>query len=212
MSKLSKVIALALLTVMSVTSVPETVLAKEIAFSNTDNAYIANDDEEPAQTSEQDEPSEKPTEKQDEKTSEQPTEQPDENPSGDKDKEPAETTGEEPSDVEPEAPSGNTDDDTAGETPKQDPAPVDPVDSIPVVAGTWDTAGGKKIFVDEAGNRVKGFCFIGEKLYFFDEEGIMKTGWLLLTDGTRRYFNNDGSGVINGWKKIGKYKYHFDAM
>ena len=242
MSKLSKAIALALLAVMSVTSVPETVLAKNIADSKADNAYMANDDEEPAKTPEQDESSEKPAEKPTEKTSEQPTEKPAEKPAEDTekepDKEPSDATGETPSDadpkesekepeqapedkseekpseVKPEAPSGNTDEepsgDKAGEDPKQDAAPVDPVDTIPIVEGTWGIEAGKKVFIDKSGNRVTGFCFIGEKLYFFNEEGIMKTGWLLLTDGTRRYFNSDGSGIINSWKKIGKAKYHFD--
>lgn len=220
MSKLSKAIALALLAVMSVTSVPETVLAKNIADSKADNAYMANDDEEPAKTPEQDESSEKPAEKPTEKTSEQPTEKPAEKPAEDTekepDKEPSDATGETPSDDEPVAPSGNTDEepsgDKAGEDPKQDAAPVDPVDTIPVVEGTWGTEAGKKVFIDKSGNRVTGFCFIGEKLYFFNEEGIMKTGWLLLTDGTHRYFNSDGSGIINSWKKIGKYRYHFDDI
>ena len=215
---------------MTVSLVPESVLAKEGVQAETDKAYISKEEEEHAETSATEEPKEKPSENADkepeetpaETTKEEPEKTPEETPAETRDEEPAEKPAEEPAEKPAEEPSdnnqkthsrnstGNPADDGNSEEPKQEPETMQPADSIPVVEGTWDETDGKKIFLDNSGKRVTGFCKISDKIYFFDEEGIMKTGWITMTDGTRRYFGADGAGLVDCWKTIGKVKYHFD--
>ena len=225
MSKISKTIALVLLTVMTVSLVPESVLAKEGVQAEADKAYISKE-EEHAETSATEEPKEKPSENTDKEPEETPAEttkeEPEKTPEETRDEEPAEKPAEEPAEKPAEEPSDNNQkthsrnstenpaDDGNSEEPKQEPETTQPADSIPVVEGTWDETDGKKIFLDNSGKRVTGFCKISDKIYFFDEEGIMKTGWITMTDGTRRYFGADGAGLVDCWKTIGKVKYHFD--
>ncbi len=237
MSKFTKTIALFLMTVMTMSFVPVTVFAGDIDQAEAENAILA-DEEDAAGNAEQGEPSEDPAEKPTEKPADKPDEDIEKETGKETEAPPAGNSGEDASNTPQEEPAkpqeektedkteeessdngnktssvndeGKPSGDTAGNTSKQEAEPVDPVDSIPVVEGTWDTVGGKKIFLDGSGTRVTGFCRIGEKIYFFDKEGIMKTGWLLLSDGTRRFFNPDGTCVAGSWKTISKAKYYFD--
>lgn len=218
MSKFSKIVALFLLTVMTVSLVPENVFAEDGIQAEVDKAFISSEDEDSTETSATEEPKEKPSENTDkepeetpaETTGEEPEKTPEETPSKSREEEPTEK----PSDNDQKTPSRNSTEDPVdadpSEEPKQEPETTQPADSIPVVEGTWDEADGKKIFLDDSGKRVTGFCKISDKIYFFDEEGIMKTGWITMTDGTRRYFGSDGAAVVDSWKTVGKVRYHFD--
>ena len=49
---------------------------------------------------------------------------------------------------------------------------------------------------------------IGDKTYYFESNGYMKTGWKLI-DGNWYYFDGSGAMVKNGWKWIGNDCYYF---
>lgn len=61
---------------------------------------------------------------------------------------------------------------------------------------------------DEEGNYYKdGVWYIGDKYYYFDEQGYMLTGWIT-DNGTTYYANKDGS-LKTGWYQEGNDWYYF---
>lgn len=78
------------------------------------------------------------------------------------------------------------------------------------VTGGWRTASsGKKFFLDESGNRVKGLQKIGNKWYYFSKQGYLKTGWRN-AEGRKYYFDPQKDGArARGWTDIGSYRYYF---
>ena len=62
-----------------------------------------------------------------------------------------------------------------------------------------------QMYVDE-------MCGIDGRIYLFDKNGIMKTGWYEDTDegfeGSKYYFDNSGA-MVKGWQEIGGKKYYF---
>ena len=43
--------------------------------------------------------------------------------------------------------------------------------------------------------------------YYFDEKGIMKTGWIMFH--SQKYYANSNGEILTGWQKIGGYDYFF---
>lgn len=69
---------------------------------------------------------------------------------------------------------------------------------------------GLYILKDGKGNTVKNsWCKVGQKWYYFNEDGTMKIGWLL-KDGKWYYLGNDGSQKL-GWVDTHGSWYYFDA-
>ncbi|MEE1274714.1 MAG: hypothetical protein UHI81_09475, partial [Olegusella sp.] len=51
---------------------------------------------------------------------------------------------------------------------------------------------------------------IGDRVYYFDGDCSMHTGWLTWnSDKTRSYFGPDGA-ALSGWQTVGNKKYYFD--
>lgn len=78
---------------------------------------------------------------------------------------------------------------------------------------------GKKVYYYMAGEdgveKATGLQKIGSKYYYFNKNGVMKTGWISTEEGYR-YFNPNGKlgttkgAMYTGLKTIGKYKYYFE--
>ena len=84
--------------------------------------------------------------------------------------------------------------------------------SLPVCvqAQGWSRQGDKwYYYYDDSEKYTDGIYEIGGKKYYFDESGVMRTGWVELKysyDGESwsDWYYADGSGVLTqGWKKIG---------
>lgn len=81
----------------------------------------------------------------------------------------------------------------------------------------WNTSSPKAItYTDENGEKVTGLRQIRGRVYFFDERGIMKTGWVATKEGYR-YFQTEGkagaalgSMAAGGVVRIGKDSFGFD--
>ncbi len=90
--------------------------------------------------------------------------------------------------------------------------------AFPASAG-WKTAGkkGKKItYTDASGEKVTGLVKIAGRTYFFNEQGILQTGWKNTPEG-RRYFQEEGKRgrklgamAAGGVFQIKKAQYGFD--
>ena len=76
----------------------------------------------------------------------------------------------------------------------------------------WQTVQGKKYYFDPA-NWCHGYRWehrIGGKVYYFDADCHMWTGWLTWKkDSTRSYFGADGA-ALSGWQTVGGKRYYFD--
>ena len=76
----------------------------------------------------------------------------------------------------------------------------------------WQTVQGKKYYFDPA-NWCHGYRWehrIGGKVYYFDADCHMWTGWLTWNrDKTRSYFGSDGA-ALSGWQTVGGKRYYFD--
>ena len=63
--------------------------------------------------------------------------------------------------------------------------------------------------------KATGLRKIGKRYYYFNKNGVMKTGWVKTSEGFR-YFKPTGNmgatkgSMYTGLKTIGKYKYYFD--
>ena len=76
----------------------------------------------------------------------------------------------------------------------------------------WQTVGGRRYYFDPA-NWCHGYRWekrIGGKVYYFDADCHMWTGWLTWKkDQTRSYFGADGA-ALSGWQTVGGRRYYFD--
>ena len=76
----------------------------------------------------------------------------------------------------------------------------------------WQTVGGRRYYFDPA-NWCHGYRWehwMGGKLYYFDSDCHMWTGWLTWKrDQTRSYFGADGA-ALSGWQTVGGKRYYFD--
>ena len=106
--------------------------------------------------------------------------------------------------------------------------------AFPAFAG-WNTSGKQITYTDAAGLEVTGLQTIDGRVYFFNEAGVLQTGWAATPDGIR-YFREDGKTgarlgsmvagnvvkikdawygfgedgiVLTGFQTIGKYSYYF---
>ena len=76
------------------------------------------------------------------------------------------------------------------------------------VSGAWNKiAGGKWKYITSDG-ALTGLRSIEGKTYFFDEQGIMKTGWVAY-ENAWYYFNKSGA-MKTGWLKSGSKWYYLD--
>lgn len=83
------------------------------------------------------------------------------------------------------------------------------------VLADWEkqSDGSWKYYADEIEGYYSGDHYtIGEKEYYFDDNGKMLTGWFKIDfGGYEEWFYADSSGALQaGWKEIGGYKYYFD--
>lgn len=90
-------------------------------------------------------------------------------------------------------------------------------DSTTLLAADYDNNGSIKMNdVLKLLNDVKtGWVTSGSKTYYYDNEGVMKTGWLELSDepvsthNGKFYFNKNGI-MLKSWNVIDGYMYYFD--
>ena len=76
------------------------------------------------------------------------------------------------------------------------------------LACTWGKIDGVKCYYGMNGKPVTGLCVIGEKLYYFDSNGKIKTGSQKI-DGSYYYFTQ--SGATTGAKTISKKQYYYST-
>lgn len=79
--------------------------------------------------------------------------------------------------------------------------------SIPVYADFEQTENGYVYSLDD-GTYAKGWKTIDDKKYYFDKNGIMKTGWLKFKSGKKYYFRSNGQ-MATGKLKINGTVYNF---
>ena len=75
--------------------------------------------------------------------------------------------------------------------------------------GSWKQEGGKWYFISPSGKKVIGLATIEGVKYFFDANGVMQTGWILINGKDWYYFDTNGAGVT-GWKNIEGEWYYLD--
>ena len=73
----------------------------------------------------------------------------------------------------------------------------------------WIIEDGKTYYYD-LGNKVIGLASIDGQIYYFDNSGVMKTGWIS-TSGYWYYFNPDTGAMHKGWLKSGSSWYYLDS-
>lgn len=80
-------------------------------------------------------------------------------------------------------------------------------------AGEWKETENGKMYFSNDGSALKGFVIIEEETYYFDDDGIMKTGWVRGTSGDKYYFKTDGT-MYSGWlkTKVGRYYFGSDGV
>ena len=74
----------------------------------------------------------------------------------------------------------------------------------------WVTEGGKTYYYD-LGKKVIGLASIDGETYYFDNSGVMKTGWIS-TSGYWYYFNPNTGAMHKGWLKSGSSWYYLDSI
>ncbi len=74
----------------------------------------------------------------------------------------------------------------------------------------WVTEGGKTYYYD-LGKKVIGLAAIDGQTYYFDNSGVMKTGWISTT-GNWYYFNPNTGAMHKGWLKLGASWYYLDSI
>ncbi len=75
----------------------------------------------------------------------------------------------------------------------------------------WEqNSDGKWSYRLSSGNLCTTFVSENGNFYFFDDEGIMKTGWIHITGSLWYYANPSGDVVKSGWKQIGGKWYYFE--
>ena len=79
--------------------------------------------------------------------------------------------------------------------------------AIPVYADFEQTENGYVYSLDD-GTYAKGWKTINDKKYYFDKNGIMKTGWLKFKSGKKYYFRSNGQ-MATGKLKINGTVYNF---
>ncbi len=80
------------------------------------------------------------------------------------------------------------------------------------IAVGWQTINGKKYYFRDSSYSygeayTDGMYIIDSETYYFDETGVMQTGFVKIEDATY-YFDSDGKRAI-GWKEIEGKKYYF---
>lgn len=77
------------------------------------------------------------------------------------------------------------------------------------MATGWAEIDGQRSYFFTNGERAVGVCTIEGKLYSFDNDGRMQTGWNVDAEGHRYYFGPEGAA--SGWQKIEERWYRFDT-
>ncbi|EEG73544.1 ErfK/YbiS/YcfS/YnhG [[Clostridium] hylemonae DSM 15053] len=80
------------------------------------------------------------------------------------------------------------------------------VNSVTILKGWQDTPEGKKYY-DGEGNFVVGIQNIDNKLYSFDEKGVLQTGWIE-SDGKKTYYGMPDGSLRTGWLHFGEIYYY----
>jgi len=79
-----------------------------------------------------------------------------------------------------------------------------------IIKFSWQKISSKWYYIDNNGNKAKGFVLIDGKYYYFDTStGAMLTKWQLI-DGNWYYFASGGN-ALTGWQKISKKWYFFNS-
>ncbi len=81
-------------------------------------------------------------------------------------------------------------------------------DKTPSMTG-WQKSSFGTSYYDRSGEKIKGEETIDDESYIFDDDGLLLTDTLRITDGRTTYSTSDGSLVI-GWADIGEDTFYFD--
>lgn len=76
-------------------------------------------------------------------------------------------------------------------------------------ADEWKETDSGMTYIDDSGKAVTGLQEIDGSKYYFNTEGIMKTGWLNAKSGKKYYFDKDGK-MRTGWLRDDGSKYYFN--
>ena len=79
----------------------------------------------------------------------------------------------------------------------------------PAKANSWGTINGVKCYYGQNGKVLTGSQIIDKKLYMFDENGKLMTGFVK-QNGTTRYYTENG--ILTGLQKIGSSYYYFSPV
>lgn len=76
----------------------------------------------------------------------------------------------------------------------------------------WVTVGGYTYRFNANGYALKGKWWVDGKLYFFNQDYTLHTGWKIWSDGARSYFvPSRGGAAAAGWWTLGGKRYYFNA-
>lgn len=71
----------------------------------------------------------------------------------------------------------------------------------------WNKKEDTIFYIDENGNKVKGFYDIEDETYFFDDSGaMMQNSWITVQD--KRYYAQGGGAIVKGWLKVENDQYY----
>ncbi|MGN0706794.1 MAG: N-acetylmuramoyl-L-alanine amidase family protein [Faecalibacterium sp.] len=99
----------------------------------------------------------------------------------------------------------------------------------PSISGWHGSVSGRYYVSSHTGERLKGLYQIGDDLFFFDERGVLMTGWIQRdgyvyfsnkkgqitrgeseVNGTTYYFQPDNGRLLTGWNRVNGTLYCFD--
>ncbi len=84
--------------------------------------------------------------------------------------------------------------------------------SVTAYAGTWKkTKYGYSYIYDGGYQAEQGFLNIGKKTYYIQPNGVRKTGWLKMKNGTKYYFDKDGVMAKNKRINFPDGSYYFKS-
>ncbi|MCR5416659.1 MAG: hypothetical protein K6E79_07680 [Pseudobutyrivibrio sp.] len=77
--------------------------------------------------------------------------------------------------------------------------------------GWWTDAAGVRYLDTTDGHMLKGLAVIGKDMYYFNEDGVMQTGWVDVNGVTYLFNPNDSGKMYRGWWTDPTGTYYLDA-